>query len=130
MVDKKLVKKVKIILEKTGGVSANLRQQKILPDQDWWMFPKYPSITKILPQKIDLELEIGNFVKENMQLLAEKDTYLGIWLNPKTKDYYFDVTTAVDDKKQALEKARKVSMKEGRNIVAIYNPIRDETIFL
>ena len=130
MMSAKFLNRIIELIHKTGGISVDLKTNKVIPPKDYWMFPKYPSKTKIVPQNIDLKLEIANFIQENNTAFFESDTYLGIWLNPKTKEYYFDVSTTINDKDQALIIAREVSIREGRNIAAIYNPQKDETIFL
>lgn len=94
------------------------------------MFPKYPSKTRILPHDKNLKRTIIEYLDTNSKWLLEPDCFLGIWLNPNSHDYYFDITTAESDENLAIQRAKQVSIMDGRNIVAIYNPLKKKTVFL
>lgn len=113
-----------------GGSASSLRGYLFLPPEDIWSFPKYPSKTAILPANINLVSELKEFVFANEPFLKEADCWLGTWINPNTKDFYFDIATGYTDFEQAKAIAMAVSKKEGRNIVAMYNPKRVETFYL
>jgi len=113
-----------------GGVSTDIKSQAILPPANTWSFPKYPSKTRILPPDLDLQKELEKFIDKNEELLLEEGCFLGIWINPNTKNYYLDITTSVEDLEKAKKVAKKISRKEGRKIVSIYNSHLDKTIYL
>lgn len=56
--------------------------------------------------------------------------YLGVWLNPESNEYYFDINTAVADAREVIELAKQINTSSNRQILALYNPARDETIYL
>jgi len=130
MINGKLLNKIVRFIDKTGGVSVDIKTRKIIPRQDCWMFPKYPSKTQILSHSTILRTTIIEFINTNRKRLLEPDCFLGIWLNPKSKEYYFDITTTERNEDDAIHRAKKVSELDGRNIVAIYNPLKERTIFL
>lgn len=117
-------------IQKTGGVSASVEQRKLLNPRDSWYFPKYPSRTRIVPQSVNLLIELETFIKDNMELLLEEDTFLGVWLNPNTGHYYIDITTSIDILDLAKKTAKDISQREGRKIVTLYNPSKNKTEYL
>jgi len=130
MINGKLLNKIIGLINKTSGVSVDIKTWKIIPRQDNWLFPKYPSKTRILPYGINLKSSIIEYLDNNTEWLLESDCFLGIWLNPKSKEFYFDITTTENNKDIAIQRAKKISVLEGRNIVAIYNPLKKKTIYL
>ena len=121
------------VAEKTlqyGGTASNPVALEFLPIRDLWCFPKYPSKTAILPPTVNLTAELESFIDQNKKLLNEDDCWLGTWVNPQTGDYYLDVSTGIKGLEAARETAIRVGNNEGRKIVAIFNPARNETIFL
>ena len=50
--------------------------------------------------------------------------------HPRTGHFYLDVATACDDLDQARSMALEASAGEGRQIVALYNAKRRETVYL
>jgi hypothetical protein len=73
---------------------------------------------------------LKRFIIVNNDHWSEPNTWLGTWINPQTHEYYLDITTS----RQSLDETRRqaiiVGLIEGRNIVAIYNPAREQTIYL
>ena len=134
MTDRISLKKFLSILVKeigqTSGVSASIDQRKLLNPRDSWYFPKYSSRTRIVPQTANLFVELEKFVKDNMELLIEENTFLGVWLNPNTHHYYLDITTSIDDLDIAKKTAKEISRREGRKIVTLYNPYLNKTEYL
>lgn len=121
------------VAEKTlqhGGTASNPITLEFLPIRDLWCFPKYPSKTAILPPTANLTAELESFIDQNRKSLNEADCWLGTWVNPQTGDYYLDVSTGIKGLEAARETAIRVGNNEGRKIVAIFNPARNETIFL
>lgn len=113
------------------GVSASkINSHRFLQPVDAWGFPKYPGKTAILPPGTDLVAALKLFIATNAALLAEEDAWLGTWINPHTQHYYLDITTSRAD----LEEARRVALacgaRDGRRIVALYNSLRQETVYL
>jgi hypothetical protein len=99
-------------LEKGGSVSK-LDTYQLLPPTDDWKFPKYPSRTVILPPQIDLADELKNFIFANEPFLREVDCWLGTWINPRTQQFYFDITTSRNDLEEARKLALELSKSEG-----------------
>ena len=116
-------------LEK-GGVASKPETREFLPPIDSWSFPKHPKQTAILPPDVDLVEEIKKFIAANEAYLEEADCWLGTWINPHTRHYYLDITTSCDDLDKARAIAQETSLREGRKIVALYNPKRNQTVYL
>jgi len=115
---------------KTGGATADMEKKKLLVPKNAWFFPKYSSKTKIIPLNTNLLKELETFVNDNKGLFLEKNTFLGVWLNPNTQHYYLDVTTSVEDLNFAKKTAKEISIREGRKIVTLYNPKLNKTVYL
>jgi hypothetical protein len=113
-----------------GGTASKPATGEFLPPRDVWSFPKYPSRTAILPPAVDLLTELREFIIHNEVYLNEADCWLGTWIHPKTWEFYLDVATGIADMEAAREMAIKVSAREGRKIVAMFNSMRNETVFL
>ena len=115
---------------KNGGSASRLNAETFLPPVDVWSFPKYPSRTEILPATIDLAAELRKFVIQNESFLNEADCWLGTWINPRSGEYYLDIATGIADFSKACETAKRISIEDGRKIVAIFNAKRNENIYL
>jgi hypothetical protein len=115
---------------KHGGVTADVNSYSILSPQNVWYFPKYPSKTVIIPATSDLKSEILQFIEKYWQLLMANDCVFGVWLKPKTNQYYIDINTFTRLESDALSLAEKNSKAEGRSIVSIYNPQQNKTVYL
>ena len=115
---------------KNGGSASRLNEKDFLPPKDMWSFPKYPARTMILPSTVDLAAELRKFVIQNETLLNETDCWLGTWINPRTKEFYLDIATGIVDLNKAVRAAKRISLEDGRKIVAIFNSKRNETAYL
>jgi len=115
---------------KNGGSASRPSTCIFLPVVDLWCFPKYPAKTVILPSTINLKAEIKKFISVNEIYLGESECWLGTWVNPKTGDYYLDVATGFESLAEAQKKAAQLGAKEGRKIVALFNPKQNQTVFL
>lgn len=113
-----------------GGTASKLEGYELLSLMDAWQFPKYPSKTVILPPEADLVEALRSFISTNEIFLRETGCWLGTWINPQTRCFYLDITTSCNDLNQAKRIALEISAREGRRIVAIYNSMRKETVFL
>ena len=121
------------IIEKTlsqGGTASKPSQCQFLPVRDLWSFPKYPARTVIVPDTVNLVEAVRDFITQNEAFLNEEDCWLGTWLHPQTREVYFDVSTGVQDLDTARNVANQAGTREGRLVVAMYNPFRNETIYL
>lgn len=121
------------IIEKTlsqGGTASKPSQCQFLPVRDLWSFPKYPARTVIVPYTVNLVETLRSFITQNEAFLNEEDCWLGTWLHPQTREVYFDVATGIKDLNAARDVAHQAGIREGRLVVAIYNPLRNETIYL
>ena len=115
---------------KNGGSASRLNEKDFLPPKDVWSFPKYPARTMILPSTVDLAAELQKFAIQNETLLNETDCWLGTWINPRTKEFYLDIATGIVDLNKAVRAAKRISLEDGRKIVAIFNSKRNETVYL
>ncbi len=115
---------------KNGGSASRLNEKDFLPPKDVWSFPKYPARTMILPSTVDLAAELQKFVIQNETLLNETDCWLGTWINPRTKEFYLDIATGIVDLDEAVRAAKRISLEDGRKIVAIFNSKSNETVYL
>ena len=84
----------------------------------------------ILPSTVDLAAELRKFIIQNETLLNETDCWLGTWINPRTKEFYLDIATGIVDLNKAVRAAKRISLEDGRKIVAIFNSKRNETVYL
>ena len=115
---------------KHGGSASRPGEENFLPLMDVWSFPKYPSRTAILPSSADLAFELREFVIHNEALLNEADCWLGTWINPRSGEYYLDIATGVADLAEARNAAKRISLVDGRTIVAIFNSKKNEIVYL
>ena len=113
-----------------GGTASKPADREFLPARDLWCFPKYPARTAILPPTTDLPKALWEFIQQNAEVLAEPDCWLGTWVNPQTGDFYLDVATGLKDLDEAISFAKQAGSAEGREVVAMFNPKRDQTVFL
>jgi hypothetical protein len=113
-----------------GGTASKLEGYERLPLMDTWQFPKYPSKTVILPPEADLVEALKSFISTNEGFLREPNCWLGTWINPQTRCFYLDITTSCKDLDEARRLALEISAREGRKIVAIYNSVRKEIVYL
>jgi len=113
-----------------GGSASKPNRLEFFTARDLWCFPKYPARTAILPQTVDLASEIKEFITKNSSFLEEEDCWLGTWVNPHSGEYYLDVSTGVHDLAMARQLAMQAGKREGRNIVALFNPQKSQTIYL
>lgn len=113
-----------------GGTASKPAARKFLPPRDLWCFPKYPAQTSILPPDVDLHATLTAFLAAHEGALAEEDCWLGTWVHPQTGEIYLDVSTGIADLEAARTAARQYGTREGRPVVAMFNPLRNETVFL
>jgi hypothetical protein len=113
-----------------GGTASKPSTCEFLPILDLWSFPKYPAKTAILPPSVNLLDELRSFIAQNETWLNEDDCWLGTWVNPQTGEYYLDIATGIESLEEAREIASRVGKADGREIVAMFNPKRNQTIFL
>ncbi|MFN8381413.1 MAG: hypothetical protein U0V02_05710 [Anaerolineales bacterium] len=130
MISKEYILRVVAETIKSGGSASKLNAKKFLPPLDIWSFPKYPSRTAILPPTVDLASELQKFIICNEVLLSEPECWLGTWINPRSGEYYLDIAMGIAGKKEAHDVAKRISIEDGRKIVAIFNSKRNKTIYL
>jgi hypothetical protein len=54
----------------------------------------------------------------------------GAWINPETRQGYLDLIARSSSRVEAEVLARRYGVQGGRQVVAIYNPVRDLTEWL
>jgi hypothetical protein len=113
-----------------GGVTSHPCTYQFLAPVDAWSFPKYPSKTVIVDPTMDLYLAIRSFVARHLSLFDEPDIWFGTWINPHTQHCYLDITTSHADLRQAQLLAQQIGQQQGRQIVALYNTLRKQTVYL
>jgi hypothetical protein len=113
------------------GISASkVDTYQFLSPVDAWGFPKYPGRTAILPPDVDLVTELKAFIQANRRYLLEADSWLGTWIHPASRYYYLDVTMSCEGLEEARKKAMERGERGGRKIIALYNSLREETVYL
>lgn len=126
----KYVLEVAIATLEDGGSVSKLNDYSFILPTDSWSFPKYPGKTVILPPHTALVVALKIFIQENRAYLLEKDSWLGTWIHPATGSYYLDITTRSETLEEARQEAIERGKAEGRTIVALYNSLREETVYL
>jgi hypothetical protein len=112
----------------TGGVTADITRQTVTPPQDSWYFPRHPGLTRIVPQA-GLPTAIRDFVAEHFALF-DAAVQFGAWINPDSQLCYLDLITCLGDQAEAERLACAYGAEGGRQVVAIYNPVRVTTVRL
>ena len=113
-----------------GGITSQPRTYKFLEPVDAWGFPKYTSKTMIVAPEMDLNQAIRSFLTTHAHAFDEPNTWFGTWINPQTQHCYLDITTSHPDLGEAQCMAQRISQREGRKIVALYNTLRNQTVYL
>ena len=113
-----------------GWAVSSPKTGVFLPPTDAWGFPKYPDRTIILPPDADLSGALEAFIRSNAAFLAEANCWLGTWVNPETRNNYLDVTTSCSGLDEALRMVALINAASRRQIIAVYNSSRGETVYL
>jgi hypothetical protein len=124
------VSEVVAVTRATGMSASKVNTFQFLGRSDTWGFPKHPGRTAILAPEIDVVAAIKVFIAANAQVLAAPDAWLGTWVHPQTGCYYLDITTSRNHLDEARAAAWENSLREGRQIVALYNTWRQEIVYL
>jgi hypothetical protein len=112
-----------------GGATFDFKALKFIVPKNLWYFPKYPGLTRIVGQDEILHV-LTDFLDKNSILYLEDDVVFGTWLNPDSGKVYLDINTFEADRATALRQAKAFSLRDGRNIVSMYNPASKETVFI
>ena len=129
-VNRLYLEKLKRTTLERGWAVSSPATGAFLPPTDAWGFPKYPDRTVILPPDADLGGALEAFIRSNAAFLAETNCWLGIWVNPETKNIYLDITTGCSDLDEALRVTARLNAASRRKIIAVHNSSRDETVYL
>lgn len=116
-------------IESQGGVTLSCASQSNVNEvmDDRWYFPLLPDATEVVLAD-DLHYRLDEFMLCHQKRLKETNVYLGVWLNPENDSYYLDINTAERSKPKAIQRAKSINSTSKRQILAMYNPQRDETI--
>ena len=117
------------VAEEMGGVTASIRAQTVIPPQDVWYVPRNPDIA-LRVDKEESVLSLATFVNTHNDTLMFSDALLGIWINPETHKYCFDIIDSKQTLSEARQDAEKINEGTEEKIVAIYNPLKKETVYL
>ena len=109
---------------KDGGVTVNVRSNKIIERLDEWLFPRWPGETVVTTEK-RLHASLAEFLSDEKEKIFDKETLLGIWLHDGK--YYIDLNAHVARFEDAVKLARTYGDVAGRHVISAYNPARDET---
>ncbi|MFC7625620.1 hypothetical protein [Microlunatus sp. GCM10028923] len=88
--------------------------------------PQPDSLAEFVEQMVRGTLDSG-FIELHREVLLAGDLWLGTWINPATGRCYLDLITRHRNQHEALRLARLYSHAGGRWIVAICNPLRQQT---
>jgi hypothetical protein len=114
---------------KEGGITFDFKNNRFAEPKDHWYFPKHPDLTVIV-SKEKLAESLARFISDRRILLLKGDVVFGTWVNPLTDKVYLDINTFRDDESEALKSAKWLSASKGREIVSIYNPVKDKTVYI
>lgn len=93
---------------------------------DYWYYPLHPDKTVVIGEQ-QLAEAVKVFVQENKNDLAKAKQYLGIWRNPEDNNYYIDINERSRTKADAINRVKQINAHSKRQILAIYNPKREQT---
>ena len=113
-----------------GGITSHPVTYTFLEPIDAWGFPQYPSKTVIVSPSSILLDAIQAFIEQNMPYFLKPKVWFGTWIHPQTNACYLDITMSHENLDTARRLAQEASAQEGRKIVALYNSLRQQTIYL
>ena len=122
--DDEFFQQVSYSARRDGGVTVDVPTRKIIDNLDEWIMPRWPDITKIVPES-RLEAAVAEFVVSYHDKLSN-DEYLGIWRDDDGR-YNIDINIHVTSFDDAKKLAQELSIQNGRDIRSAYNPAHDET---
>lgn len=108
-----------------GGVSADMQALKTVGGLDEWLFPRWPDLTTVVPEK-RLAAALAEFTAAHRGKLTA-DVYLGVWRHDGK--YYIDLNAHAPSVKDAASLARTYSAESKRDIISAYNPAQDKTYY-
>ncbi len=113
-----------------GGVTSNLHTYQFLAPIDAWALPRYPEETLILPPGADLSSGLRHFIQRNSGHLHASGSWLGTWINPATSCCHLDITEICPTFEEARAQALQRNATSSRLIVAIYNFMHKQTVYV
>ncbi|HLZ62020.1 MAG TPA: hypothetical protein VKR06_34175 [Ktedonosporobacter sp.] len=126
----KYILDVSIATLERGGVTSKVDTYQFLLPIDAWGLPKYPGRTMIVAQDANIAEELAQFIRDNEPFLREPDTWLGTWVNPRTRLCHLDITVLSPSLEDARREALRLGQKERRTILALYNFKHNQTVYL
>ena len=126
---RKLVTSIAAKTIQDGGTTYSFAKKEFVNDADKWFYPKYPALTRVVPVD-DLTQALSDYIDRHAELLEQESMYLGTWINPESKKCHLDVNTASASKDGALLAAHRAEEGQEGEILAVYNPHRDESASL
>jgi hypothetical protein len=115
-----------------GGITFRFDKSKNLDDAeeiagDYWYYPVLPDSTLIVDEQILYE-QTKLFISTNASEVFRQNRYVGIWRNPEDKMFYVDINERKQDKDAAIQAVKAINSRSSRQIIAIYNPEKDESL--
>lgn len=126
----KFMLEVSIATLELGGVTCNLSTHQFLVPIDAWGLPRYPEKTLILQPDADIFAGLCSFIAHNSYALSAADSWLGTWINPRTRCCHIDITEICSNFEEAYTQAFRRNASSSRAIVAIYNFKHKRTVYL
>jgi hypothetical protein len=126
----KFILEVAIATLERGGVTSNLHTYEFLSPIDAWGVPRDPEKTQIVAPDADILQSLRQFIHANTDALRAPGCWLGTWINPATHCCYLDITEILPTLAEARDLAIQRSSRCSRDIEAIYNFKRQETVYL
>lgn len=115
------------IIQASGGITLRMVGDTVAQvGGDFWYYPLLPDKT-LIAERHKLEPAYVEFIALNKAELAKRGRYLGVWLNPISNQYYFDINVRAKTKKQALEHIGQINKVSQRQILAAFNTVWGET---
>ena len=105
-----------------GGVTAR-RDGTTIESYDGWIFPKYPDLTKKVPEN-RLEPALAEFLEQSSGVMENSDL-IGVWR--EDNEYFIDINIHAATYDDARKIARSIESESTRSIIGVYNPARNET---
>lgn len=119
-----LLKKIAQTAVHEGGITVNPVTCDLIVAVDEWLFPMYPELTAVVPEK-RLVGALAEFLAKHRDKYQNNDAYLGIW--HKDGHYYIDLNAHAETLDEATKLARRYSERSKRDIISAYNPATDQT---
>jgi hypothetical protein len=108
---KKITKQIADEVNKTGGITFNLKKAKSLGGTKNFAVSPFPERSLIKKGKTLTSKDIANYIRKNKDLLKKPDHSLGGWVDKDANQVFLDVSIVVPNKAKAMEIGKKFNQK-------------------